>query len=422
MRPLLGLTIALLGGLCLPTRAQVPLGHAVLATIGATTGPSLWLYEPLNDRFTPIDTTALPAGFQMSALHVPRDGQRLLIAGRVSGATSDIVLASGLLSNWLAPPTLFATGLIGRTLALWSVATTSQLVIVTNQAILAAAATGGVARPLTPIATDMGNVSGVLVNGAVVFTSAVDAVGQAILWRLDLSSLQLSSGQLRLAGQVFLADGPGNDSLLVGETTGQIWQLTLANTTRAPWVQLGRSPLRALWRYDDQLAWFAAVGTDLQRIDQQALGRSIAIPGGLRATDFAYRSYMSATTAYGTACPGTGARVPAIDAQGRPVPGNGSFALTLASGRPSSNAALLIGAVPTNIPLDAFGMPRCLLLTQPAVTLAAATNATGGAQVPIAIPPDPGLPGVRFFAQWVIVDLGANAASLVTSNGARVEI
>jgi len=413
------LAAVLLAGL---VPCQVPVGHAVLVTDATTTAATLWSYEPLHGTFAPLDRSALPPTFRLSAANLARDGQNLLLTGAPGGNVDDVVLATSVQGSRLQAPATFAQGLAGRAIALFHVPATAQIVVVTDRAVFGIPSNGGAARPLTPLATRMDNLAAVFVAPDTVITSAVDANGQALLWQLEVTSQRLTTIPLRVAGRMVLAPGPTVNTILLGEASGQLWVTNLSSLTRTPLVHLGRPGLRALWHHDDQGGWIAAVGADLQRIGPQGLGPSTPVPGGATALDVAYRPYGSAVAAYGTGCNGSNGRPPAIGWQGRPVPGNRGFALTLADARPGSAAALVLGVGPTNVALDFLGMPGCVMLTSPLVSIAGSTTAVGTAQVPLAVPPDPWLAGARFFAQWVVIDPGANRASLVTADAARAEI
>lgn len=402
-------------------RAQVPVGHALVASATATVSPSLWLFEPLGPSLTPLDVTALPNPFRVSALHVVADGARILLAGEMPIAPDDALFTTTLTGQALTALRPFAQGIRGRVVSMFTVAATAEVVVVTGSAVFAVAATGGAARMLTPVNTDMGNLTAAFLPPSTVISTAVDTLGQTSLWRLDLATQQVGRLPLRLTGRTAVAPGPRPDSVLLGESTGQVWVVDLSSLARSAWVHVGRSPLRGLWDYGDRQAWFAAVGSDIQRIGQQILGPTLPVPGGV-VQDISYRAYESDVTRYGAACPGFGSRLADIGWQGRPVPGNDTFTLTVGNARASTPVAMMIGATATNIPLDGFGMPSCILLTQPLVSIPASTTGTGFAQVPLAIPPDPGLARVRLFVQWLVIDVGANSASLVVSNGARVQI
>ena len=70
---------------------------------------------------------------------------------------------------------------------------------------------------------------------------------------------------------------------------------------------------------------------------------------------------------------------------------------------------------PLPLPLGAFGMPGCdLYIALDVLSFAAAVG--GAAQHALAIPNDPGLVGVRFFAQALVPQPGVNAFGAVMSN------
>jgi len=415
--------VLLLASAALPCSSpgQVPLGHAFIAGTSTTAVQDLWLLEPLNQRLVRVDPSALPLAFVASAVHVLAGGQRILLAGGPTTSADDVVLATALNGTTLTPPQPFANGLTGHAVGLFAAPARAEVVVVTEAGVFAVPSTGGAAARLTPAALRMGNLDSAFLPPSTVLTAAVDNTGQAFLWRLDLTSLQLASLPLRLSGRVSLAAGPQAGTVLVAEAAGQIWLVDLSSLARTPWVDVGRGPVRDLWEYGDQHAWFAAVGIEVVRISRQVLGPAVPLPPG-GAQDLDYRPYESNVVAYGVACRGSASRLASVGWQGLPVPGNDTFTLTVGNARASTPVAMLVGVTAINLPLDAFGMPTCVLLTQPLVSIPASTTATGFAQVPFAIPPDPGLAGGRLFVQWLVIDPGANLAALVTSNGADVRV
>ena len=68
------------------------------------------------------------------------------------------------------------------------------------------------------------------------------------------------------------------------------------------------------------------------------------------------------------------------------------------------------------------GMPGCWLWTEILLLGTAPTDATGGAQVGLPIPNDPGLADKAFYVQWFVVDAAANPAGLSTSPGGAVVV
>jgi hypothetical protein len=407
---------------CLATTAlacaQIPLGHAVLLTDSPTAAGALWLYEPLTASFTPIDTSSLPA-VRISAMHMFARGQRLLLAASAATTTDDGLLMTAIQGNALSNPTPFAQGLRGRALTI--IPTPSGvIVVVTAQAAFSVPATGGMARLLTASTPVMNNRDAVLLDPNTVAITTADLTGQATLWLLEVATGQLRTVPLRVASPASLGDGPALGTVLVGDPAGQLMSFNPLTLARAPWSSLGR-PAERLLPFPEPRGWFATLGRSILPVRGQLIGTAIPSPAG-PVLDIDYRIYESVIAAYGTACPGSNTLLPAVAWQGRPLPGARDFSLTLADGRANSVAALMIGGTAIDTPLDSFAMPGCRLLTQPLLSLTLNTSSTGQAILPFPIPPQASLAGAQLFAQWLVVDPGVNGASLVTSNGARIEI
>jgi hypothetical protein len=87
----------------------------------------------------------------------------------------------------------------------------------------------------------------------------------------------------------------------------------------------------------------------------------------------------------------------------------------------------LRGAIPLPIPLDGLGAPGCTLQVDPqfgiqAALLPAARGARAEAIAEVPLPAVAALSGMQIFAQWLVVDPGANALGLATTNGLRVTL
>ncbi len=113
---------------------------------------------------------------------------------------------------------------------------------------------------------------------------------------------------------------------------------------------------------------------------------------------------------------------------GRPEIGN---TLTLrVNGAPALTPAFLtIGDSRTQwngitlpLPLGGYGAPGCSLLVSPLVFLPTAANATGTAEMPIALPAAPHLVGADIFFQWLAIDRRANAWGITTSAGTECRV
>ncbi|MEM7206093.1 MAG: sulfatase-like hydrolase/transferase [Planctomycetota bacterium] len=130
----------------------------------------------------------------------------------------------------------------------------------------------------------------------------------------------------------------------------------------------------------------------------------------------------------GVTCAGT-AGMPFITASGEPRPG-GSYVVGLKSAGPMLPAGLLLGVSATSfagLPLPLLlaplgGAPGCFLHTSTDLSFGVTTDARGEASVSIALPAFGTLAASAFFHSWVVVDPGASALGLTTSDGAAVTV
>lgn len=108
---------------------------------------------------------------------------------------------------------------------------------------------------------------------------------------------------------------------------------------------------------------------------------------------------------------------------GLPLAGNDGYfcELQAESARP---AVLILGLLPTSLPLDGLGMTGCQLGVDPSFWLATfsqVTDAQGRARQPLPLPDAPVFFG-DFCLQWVYASPGANALGLRTSNAILVRV
>ena len=82
---------------------------------------------------------------------------------------------------------------------------------------------------------------------------------------------------------------------------------------------------------------------------------------------------------------------------------------------------LAFGADRLQTSLSPIGMPGCVLLTTPLVTVAASTG-SGSASLTFAVPADPSLIDARPKMQWFVHDPRANALGWVTSNAVEIRV
>ena len=112
-------------------------------------------------------------------------------------------------------------------------------------------------------------------------------------------------------------------------------------------------------------------------------------------------SAMAMAMPEGNGCAGTNGRVPRIRSRGTPHLGRMDFAVTLEGGRPLATAVLVLARSPAVALLPG----GCLGLVQDAIAVfATRTDAAGGVELPLPIPPDDGLEGRVAYAQWVVLD------------------
>lgn len=391
--------------------AQVPMGHALCVTRGVNPGGGLLLFEPLRGGATPIDTTALGA-LRLSVAIPHLSG--LILAASPSAVTDDVLMRAAMNGNAVLTPTMFVQGLRGRAVALLPSPASSELLIATTFGLFAAPLAGGIARPLTASVASMANTHATLLDRTTLVTSGADQSATPGLWLFDVLGQRLSFVPLRLPTPLALATGPAPGTLLLGDSTGQVWAYEVATQIQTPFARLGNTAIQALFANPDQRHWLAATLGAVHVFQGSAVGTTHPVPGSVWG--FAYQAYASAVTLRGVGCQGTGPRPPELAALGRPMPGNTAFALTLAQAPSNALAVLFLGGDRIDVGLDVFGLTGCRLYTTPLVTLGVSTGATGGAQYPLPIPPDASLAGGRLEAQWVVHDRGANTASFTTTN------
>jgi subtilisin family serine protease len=89
---------------------------------------------------------------------------------------------------------------------------------------------------------------------------------------------------------------------------------------------------------------------------------------------------------------------------GSAVVGNSQFQLELDDVRAGSTAFLVVGLGSTPVPTPFVGGNFYVDLSKPVLWDVRVADLNSHAEVPFAIPADPGLQGANFTAQWVVVD------------------
>ncbi len=109
---------------------------------------------------------------------------------------------------------------------------------------------------------------------------------------------------------------------------------------------------------------------------------------------------------------------------------NKQFDVTLSGGAPNAPAFLFFGAsntalgvLPLPFDLGLIGASGCMVLTSSDVaTPAVPIGAAGAATFSTVIPPSGSLVGNTLYLQWILIDIGANALGVITSNGGEAMI
>ena len=113
-------------------------------------------------------------------------------------------------------------------------------------------------------------------------------------------------------------------------------------------------------------------------------------------------AWVAATLGYGHPCAGSEGQ-PLLQIGGAPTTGNASFSLGVGRALAGASAALLL----TSARDDAYLSGRCHVwvdLAAPVATVPTTIAPSELAAVPLPVPADPALDGLRLYGQWVIVD------------------
>lgn len=114
--------------------------------------------------------------------------------------------------------------------------------------------------------------------------------------------------------------------------------------------------------------------------------------------------------------------LPVLSSAGVPTIGQ-NFTVDLGNATPGTTAWLAIGfsdtvslGLPLPLDLSKIGATCCPVYTSCGHAISARVGAAGTTSVSVGVPNDPGLAGLRFYNQWVIIDPGSNPLGVVTSN------
>lgn len=80
------------------------------------------------------------------------------------------------------------------------------------------------------------------------------------------------------------------------------------------------------------------------------------------------------------------------------------------------------GGIPLPLSLQNIGAPACNLYASFDASVWRTTDGNGATTYSLAIPYVPAFLGQRLYGQWLVRDVGANAADLTATGGARVTL
>lgn len=144
--------------------------------------------------------------------------------------------------------------------------------------------------------------------------------------------------------------------------------------------------------------------------------------GFARVYDLMFAGSPPSWAGIGLACPGSASNRAIARVTGCPGLGD-SIAIAVANALPSAAMVLNVGA-PISLALSTYGLPGCsLYATTDGFNLGMAADANGAAATAaLTIPNTPAAVGALLAAQFIAVDVAANAVGLVTSTGVRIVV
>jgi len=164
-------------------------------------------------------------------------------------------------------------------------------------------------------------------------------------------------------------------------------------------------------------------GTDVYHWNNQGTTRKIYTDprpfGDMVSWHFPSTPLQGGVLFYGQGCPGSTTGAPSMVLSGYPSMGTGAFAVAMAGAPANAPCLFAFGSKRTNISLAPNGALGCSLHTDTLVVLGRSTTISGTAAMQVQIPLALSLLGYHAFAQCGIADSGANAAGLITTQGAE---
>lgn len=201
-------------------------------------------------------------------------------------------------------------------------------------------------------------------------------------------------------------------------------------------------PLNRTWTYGYTASTTLTGLVNMFVVCNTANGDNLADPGDIWAfhgydatstTSTPVRLYVNAARVrpFGSACVGSYGQYPVLGAPQAPNLGSSTFSFELVGAPPSAPITLILAANTAWTPLDLsiINVPGCFLHVDPSlVQISSATSAGGNAQraegtasLPLPIPSDPALAGLKLQSQIAIIDF-ANGRPLPLTMTNALEI
>jgi hypothetical protein len=151
-------------------------------------------------------------------------------------------------------------------------------------------------------------------------------------------------------------------------------------------------------------------------------GQLTGTDGGLTAFKMRVITGDASLQRFGAGCMGSNSQTPGLAFNGTGKIGT-NLSVDQANAVATRPTLLVVGtnsALPV-FPLDLapFGAPGCVLYIDQVVSVPMVTTANGTSSLPLTIPNDPALVGLKLYFQWANLDTAANALGVTTSNYGR---
>ncbi len=399
--------------------AQVPAGH-FLATETASASPDLgglFLYEPLMDRSSPLDSSILGNRQPIRAIIGSNPGQIIAAIPRPSlpGQVAFEIVVLNLNGSSITGLRRLAGDLASPVLAL-ELLPGGTLLVATAQQIFSLRPNGDSLNPLPlPRSIDEFFVDLTHIGSqAVALTRSVTGESRILVFELAMAGN--APHPIAVPAASAISFDPTQNAFLVGNEAGLMFLVDASSFMSQPTGVAFPERISSIAFNSDQLNHLLGSHAKLRVWDGGILA-ALNSPRGIDVSDIDYRPYTGSFSSYGNGCSQSNFK-PQIRTVGRAFPGSQFFAVTLSGAPPGTAAVLLIGRAQTHVPLDFVGMSGCSLLVDRIIrSEPCSIGVNGFGTVPLDIPPIPSLAGFELYMQWAVVDPNANLFGLSTSGG-----